>query len=53
MFPERHAGRCHLILAIGTFAAGDHPSEGWPFLAVVAVLIVANVALRRIRSRLR
>jgi hypothetical protein len=46
-------GSLALIFAAGTFAAGDHPSQGWPFLAVVAVLVTANVALRRARSRRR
>jgi hypothetical protein len=46
-------GSLAVLLAIGYLAQDSHRSRAWPFLAVVAVLMVANVGLRAIRSRLR
>jgi hypothetical protein len=46
-------GSLAVLLAIGYLAQDSHPSRAWPFVLVVAVLIVANVGLRAIRSRLR
>jgi hypothetical protein len=46
-------GSLAVLLAIGYLAQDSHRSRAWPFVVVAAVLIVANVGLRSIRSRLR
>jgi hypothetical protein len=46
-------GSLAILLAIGYLTASHDQARGWPFLAVVGVLIVANVALRTIRARCR
>jgi hypothetical protein len=44
-------GSLAILLAIGYLSQSEGRSRGWPFVAIVGVLIAANVVLRAIRAR--
>jgi hypothetical protein len=46
-------GSLAILLAIGYLSQSEGRSRGWPFVAIVGVLIAANVVLRVIRARRR
>lgn len=46
-------GSLAILLAVGYLTQPAGRSRGWPFVAIVGVLIVANVGLRAIRARRR
>lgn len=46
-------GSLAVLLAVGYATSSEGHSRAWPFLALVGVLIIANLLLRLIRARYR
>lgn len=46
-------GSLAILLALGYATSSEGRSRAWPFLAIVGVLIIANLLLRFIRRRSR